>query len=228
MKLFLYTLENLDNHKKYVGKSNLPTWLFKYLLYGALDDNKHYNDLLQKEWFENNFKLTIEERNDCANACDNIINEEGLLNPIHGYNVFNDLQNNKGRFKKQHFFNDDICLLFCFHPNVQFWARTLDIERNTISNRLSNFNLFNNGYFNRNIARYEDYYWTCIRIVYLTGECLTANQLMSKMDKNYKISNQLRITPRKISRFFSMHEVYKNGKKSAGCLLFCPKLDYDN
>lgn len=221
--MYIYILTNTHNNKKYVGKTHLPKWLFKTLLYDILDDKKHYNDLLQKDWLKYNFMLELIEEDNYNNQCDEYIKEWGLLNPIYGYNVFNDLQNKKGRFKKEDFFNDDICLLFCFHPNVQFWARTLNMERNTISNRLSNFDLFCNGYFHRKIARYEDYYWTCIRIVYLTDECFTANQLMGKMREKYKISNQLRITPRKISRFFSMHDVHKSGEKSAGCLLFCPK-----
>ena len=222
---YLYTLVNKKNNKKFVGKSNLDQELLKCLLYRVLDDNKHYNELLQKDWFRDNFELNFEEVDDIVEKFDSLIKDEQLLNPKNGYNVFNDLQNKKGRHKKKDVYNEDICLLYCFHDNIQFWVKTLGLERNTISNRLGNFDLFSNDYFHRSIARYEDYYWSALRILYLEEVCLTADQLMDRMMHRYDISGQLRVTPRKISKFFSINGVGHKDKKQKGCLVFCPFCD---
>lgn len=224
---YLYALINKRNKKKFVGKTNLEEDLLKSILYRVLDDNKHYNELLQKDWFKYNFEFKKIASENCIGDFDKIIKDENLLNPIYGYNVFNDLQNRKGRHKKKEVFTEDICLLYCFHDDIQFWVKVLGLERNTISNRLGNFDLFSNDYFHRAIARYEDYYWTAIRIMYLDEICLTANQLMDKMGHRYDVSGQLRITPRKISKFFSAHGVKTQDKKMKGCLVFCPALDCD-
>ena len=219
---YLYALINKTTDKKFLGKSNFDTRLLKTLLYGALDDGKHYNKLLQKDWEEYNFEFKTIESEDCAKDFDKIINDEELLNPKYGYNVFNDLQNKKGRHKKQDVFTEDICLAYCVHDSVQFWTKMLKLERNTISNRLGNFDLFNNDYFHRTVARYDDYYWTALRILYLEEICLTADQLMDRMLNRYEISGQLRVTPRKISKFFSANGVGHQDKKEKGCLVFCP------
>lgn len=218
-------LVNIYNDKKFVGKSNLEEDRLKQFLYRALDDNKHYNQLLQKDWFKYNFKFIKIESDDCVKDFDKLIRDEELLNPRYGYNVFNDLQNKKGRHKKTDIFTEDICLLYCFHDNIQFWVKILGLERNTISNRLGNFDLFNNSYFHRAIARYEDYYWTALRILYMEEVCLTADQLMDRMMHRYDVSGQLRVTPRKISKFFSTHGVGSKDKKEKGCLVFCPYCD---
>lgn len=36
--MYIYILTNTHNNKKYVGKTHLPKWLFKTLLYDILDD----------------------------------------------------------------------------------------------------------------------------------------------------------------------------------------------
>ena len=65
--------------------------------------------------------------------------------------MFIDLQNKKGRHKKQEVYSDDICLTYSFFPKIQFVARTLDMERNTISNRLANYEMYNDDYYKRKI-----------------------------------------------------------------------------
>lgn len=220
---YLYVLENNKTHKKFVGKSSLPKWALKFLLYDLLDDNKHYNKLLQKDWRKHTFTLLFSETDNVAEECDKIINDEKLLNPKNGYNVYADLRNNRGRFKKENVFSDDLCLLFCWYPNIQYLVRTLGLERNTISNRLANFELFENHYFARNIARYDDYNYTSMRLLYLEEECLTANQIMDKMLHKYNVSGMLRITPRKISSFYSVQHIPSNKDKKQGCLVFCPR-----
>lgn len=224
---YIYALINQKNNKKFVGKTNMEEDVLKNLLYTILDEDKHYNDLLQKDWKKYNFRFETIESDDCVKDFDTLVRDENLLNPIYGYNVFQDLQNRKGRHKKKEVFTEDICLLYCFHENIQFWVNNLGLERNTISNRLGNFDLFDNGYFHRAIARYEDYYWSALRILYLENVCLTADQLMDRMYNRYDISRQLRITPRKISKFFSAHHVNTRDKKEKGCLVFCPKCDYN-
>ena len=220
---YLYFLINTSNGKKFVGKSSYPKWLLKLLLYGSLDNKKHYNKLLQKEWFNSCFELIFQESDNVGDDCDKIINNENLLNPKQGYNVYADLQNNRGRHKKDDVFSDDICLLYCFYDNIQYIVRALGLERNTVSNRLANFELFSNHYFSRNIARYEDYNYTSMRLLYMEDKGLTANQIMDKMLHRYDISNMLRITPRKISSFYSANHVYSEKDKSQGCLVFFPK-----
>ena len=87
---YLYFLTNTSNGKKFVGKSSYPKWLLKLLLYGALDNKKHYNKLLQKEWFDGVFELSFQNSDNVGKDCDKIINDENLLNPIRGYNVYAD------------------------------------------------------------------------------------------------------------------------------------------
>lgn len=223
---YLYALINQDNNKKFLGKSNLDKNTLRRMVYSALKKENHYNKLLQKEFKENTFKIEFYETKNVIKEFDRIIKNEDLLNPKYGYNVFNDLQNRKGRHKKRELYTEDICILYLFNRNVQFWVYALNLERNTISNRLGNFGLFDDGYYNQNIARYEDYYWTALRILYLENKCLTAYQLMDSMANRYNISPQLRITPRKISKFFTGHGVYKKDKKNKGSLVFCPNSDY--
>lgn len=220
---FLYILTNLNTGQKFIGKSSLSRASLKLILYYILDNKKHYNVLLQRDWLTNNFKLTFEEHDDVGKACDTIINDEDLLNPINGYNVYADLKNNRGRHKKNEVYSDDICLIYCLFKNIQFIVRTLGLERNTVSNRLANFDLFDNHYFYRNIARYDDYYWTSIRMLYTENKCLTANQIMDRMMHRYNVSGMLRITPRKISSFYSINNIFSEKDKSQGCLIFCPK-----
>ena len=220
---YIYTLKNLKNNKKFVGKSSFPKWCLSLLLCSTLDDEIHYNALLQKEWKNGIFELSFIDTDNAGKECDKIIKEENLLDPNSGYNVYADLQNNRGRHKKNDVFSDDICLLYCWYPNVQYIVRTLGLERNTISNRLANFELFDNNYFARNIARYEDYNYTSMRLLYLEDKGLTANQIMDKMLHRHNISNMLRITPRKISSFYSANKVYSEKDKSQGCLIFYPR-----
>lgn len=219
---YLYALVNKHNNKKFLGKSNLDLDLLKKLLFDALDEEKHYNDLLQKDWKRYNFSFEKISSEDCVGDFDSIIRDEELLNPMYGYNVFGDLQNKKGRYKKTNFFSEDVCLLYLFNERVQFWVDILKMERNTLSNRLGNYGLFDDGYYGKSIARYEDYFWTALRILYLEDRCFTANQLMDKMGHRYNVSSQLRITPRKISKFFSSYNVQHQDKKDKGSLVFCP------
>lgn len=215
-------LINKDNNKKFLGKSNLDEKLLKKMLYRALKHENHYNEFLQKEFKKYTFEFKKIESDNVTKDFDKIIKEEELLNPMHGYNVFNDLQNKKGRHKKKELYTEDICLLYLFNKNVQFWVNVLGLERNTLSNRLGNYGLFDDGYYNQNVARYEDYYWTALRILYMRDECLTANQLMDRMMHRYNVSSQLRITPRKISKFFAAHKVCRKDKKDKGSVIFCP------
>lgn len=224
---YLYILTNTTNGKKFIGKTSFPKWALNILLFDLLDENKHYNKLLQKDYKKHVFEISYKKSNNCAEECDNIINDESLLNPRIGYNVYADLRNNRGRFKKEDVYSDDLCLMFCWYPNIQYLVRTLGLERNTVSNRLANFELFENDYFARNIARYDDYNYTSIRLLYLEDKCLTASQIMDHMMHRYSVSNMLRITPRKISSFYSVHHIPSAKDKSQGCLIFCPRDDND-
>ena len=96
---YLYALINKTNGKKFLGKSNLEYKLLKQMLYEALDEEKHYNKLLQEDWKKYNFELKQILSDDCSKDFDEIIRGEELLNPLYGYNLFNDLQNKKGRHK---------------------------------------------------------------------------------------------------------------------------------
>ena len=123
----------------------------------------------------------------------------------------------------KYIYNDDICLVWCFFPKIQFVTRTFDMQRNSISNRLSNFELYDGVYYSRSIARYEDFYWTSARLLYLEGKCLTANQILDRMIHRYDISDMLRITPRKISKFYVTNGIASKDDKEKGCLVFCPR-----
>ena len=219
---YLYMLKNKNNNKKFLGKSNLEEDILKKLLFRSLRKGKHYNKLLQKEFKKDYFEFVIIESKNPIEDFDNTIKKEELLNPMYGYNVFNDLQNKKGRHKKKQVFTEDLCLLYLFNPDVQFWSNVLGLERNTISNRIGNFDLFDDGYYYKSIARYEDYYWTALRILYLEEKCMTATQLIDRMMNRFDISSQLRITPRKVSKFFSANGVKRQNKRDKGSLIFCP------
>ena len=223
---YLYTLTNKDNNKVFLGKSNLEQQILKKLVYRSLKKGKHYNKLLQKEFKKYRFEFNIIESDNVTKDFDKIIKDKNLCNPKYGYNVFNDLQNKKGRHKKKELYTEDICILYLFNENVQFWVNVLGLERNTISNRLGNYGLFDDGYYNQKVARYEDYYWTALRILYLEDKCLTANQLMDRMMHRYNVSPQLRVTPRKISKFFATNGVCRKDKKDKGSLIFCPSCDH--
>lgn len=220
---YIYLLENKKNGKIFVGKSSLPKWVLIALLFDILNSGKHYNKLLQRDWGKNDFSIKFEYPEDVGKTCDKYIKDKNLLNPKYGYNVYADLKNNRGRCKKDDVFSDDLCLVFCWYPSVQYIVRTFDLERNTVSNRLANFELFENDYFARKIARYDDYNYTSMRLLYLNGEGLTANQIMDKMMHRYDVSNMLRITPRKISSFYSVNHVQSKKDKSQGCLIFYPE-----
>lgn len=220
---YLYILTNTSTGQKFIGKSSFPKNTLKLILYHVLDNEDHYNKLLQRDWHKYPFKISFEEHDDVVQVCDKYIKDEDLLNPLNGYNVYSDLKTNRGRHRKNDVFSDDICLLYCWFSNIQYIVRTLGLERNTVSNRLANFELFDNHYFYRNIARYEDYYWTSIRMLYLKNQCLTAAQIMDKMLNRYEISGMLRITARKISSFYSINNIYSVKDKTQGCLIFCPK-----
>lgn len=219
---YIYILKNLENGKEFIGKSSLPRWCLNFLLFTTLDDGKHYNKLLQKEWKENLFSIEYHDMDNVSEYCDNYINKNNLLNPIYGYNVYADLRSNRGRHKMEDVYSDDLCLVFCWYPKIQYVVRTFSLERNTVSNRLANFELFENDYFARKIARYDDYNFTSMRLLFLEGKGLTANQIMDKMKHRYEVSNMLRVTPRKISSFYSMQHIKSEKDKSQGCLIFQP------
>ena len=223
---YLYMLKNKNNNKKFLGKSNLEENILKKLLFRSLRKKKHYNKLLQKEFEKDYFEFVIIESKNPIEEFDKIVKEKELLNPMYGYNVFNDLQNKKGRHKKKQVFTEDLCLLYLFNPDVQFWSNVLGLERNTISNRIGNFDLFDDGYYYKSIARYEDYYWTALRILYIEEKCMTATQLIDRMMNRFDISSQLRITPRKVSKFFSANGVKRQDKRDKGSLIFCPNCNH--
>ena len=79
------------------------------------------------------------------------------------------------------------------------------------------------GFVHLIFASEDDYYYTSMRMLFLEDDCLTANQIMDRMMHRYTISNMLRITPRKISSFYSVHHVPSKKDKSEGCLVFCSK-----
>lgn len=214
----------MRNKKTFVGKTNYSKELFKELLYDSLDNDDHYNELLQQDWKKDNFKLIFWESDNAAEECDNFIKNKNLLNPMYGYNMFIDLKNKKGRHtKKDIIFNDDICLTYIFFPKIQFVVRTLDLERNTISNRLSNYEMFTDTYYKKTIATYDDYYWTSMRLIFSSKQCLVASQILDKMMHRYNVSHMLRITPRKISRFYKANGIEHKDDVKRGCLAFCPK-----
>lgn len=219
----IYTLTNVETGKKFAGKTNFNKFFIKQILFEVLDNGNHYNKFLQKDWFKYNFEIEIFETDDDIAECDKIINDEQLLNPIRGYNVYADLPPNRGRHRQKYIYNDDICLVWCFFPKIQFVTRTFDMQRNSISNRLSNFELYDGVYYSRSIARYEDFYWTSARLLYLEGKCLTANQILDRMIHRYDISDMLRITPRKISKFYVTNGIASKDDKEKGCLVFCPR-----
>lgn len=219
----IYLLTNTETNKKFVGKSNLNEFYLRQILFEVLDNGNHYNKFLQQDWFKYNFEINIFETDDDTAECDKIINDEDLLNPIRGYNVYADLPPNRGRHRQNHIYNDDICLVWCFFPKIQFVTRTFNMQRNSISNRLSNFELYDGVYYSRSIARYEDFYWTSARLLYLEGKCLTANQILDRMIHRYDISDMLRITPRKISKFYVTNGIASKDDKEKGCLVFCPR-----
>lgn len=219
----LYFLINQNNKKTFVGKTNFPKWITKLLLYDALDNGEHYNELLQQDWNKDNFKLIFWESNNISEECDNFIRNKNLLNPIYGYNMYIDLQNKKGRHKKNEVYSDDICLIYIFFPKIQFVARTLNMERNTVSNRLSNYELYNDDYYAKKIATYDDYYWTSIRLIFTHRRGLIASQILDKMMHRYDVSGMLRITPRKISRFYKANGILAKDDTKRGCLAFYPE-----
>ena len=220
---YIYFLINQKTKKTFVGKTNYPKWLIREMLYTALDEKKHYNELLQQDWSRYNFKLIFWESDNVSDECDNLIKNKNLLNPIYGYNMFIDLQNKKGRHKKQEVYSDDICLTYSFFPKIQFVARTLDMERNTISNRLANYEMYNDDYYKRKIATYDDYYWTSMRLIFTSRQCLIASQILDRMMNRYDVSGMLRITPRKISRFYKANGILAKDDKKRGCLAFYPQ-----
>ena len=219
----LYLLINEKTKKTFVGKTNYPKWLLKLLLYDTLDNKKHYNDLLQQDWLKYNFKLIFWDTDNISQDCDNLIKNKNLLNPIYGYNMFIDLQNKKGRHKKNEVYSDDICLTYAFFPKIQFVARSLNMERNTVSNRLSNHEMYDDDYYKKKIATYDDYYWTSMRLIFTNKNHLIASQILDKMMNRYDVSGMLRITPRKISRFYKANGILAKDDTKRGCLAFYPQ-----
>ena len=57
----------------------------------------------------------------------------------------------------------------------------------------------------------------------VSNKTLTAYQILDHMLAKYSISNMLRVTPRKISSFYSVHHIPSTKDKSQGCLIFCPR-----
>ena len=219
----LYILTNLTNGKKFIGKTNFNEYYLRQLLFSSLDNGEHYNKLLQKDWKKHNFKLELIESDDTVKEADDYINKYDLLNPTKGYNVYPDLSQTRGRHTRKQLYNDDICLVWCYFPKLQFLSRTFNMQRNNISNRLANYNLFDGVYYSRNISRYEDFYLTSMRLLYIDNACYTANQILDRMLNRYNVSDMLRITPRKISKFYVTNGIASKKDKNKGCLIFCPK-----
>ncbi len=219
----LYILTNLTNGKKFIGKTNFNEYYLRQLLFSTLDNGEHYNKLLQKDWKKHNFKLELIESDDTVKEADDYINKYNLLNPTKGYNMYADLSQTRGRHTRKRLYNDDICLVWCYFPKIQFVSRTFGMQRNNISNRLANYNLFDGVYYSRNISRYEDFYLTSMRLLYTDNACYTANQILDRMLNRYNVSDMLRITPRKISKFYVTNGIASKKDKNKGCLVFCPK-----
>lgn len=219
----LYILTNLTNGKKFIGKTNFNEYYLRQLLFSTLDNGEHYNKLLQKDWKKHNFKLELIESDDTVKEADNYINKYNLLNPTKGYNMYADLSQTRGRHTRKQLYNDDICLVWCYFPKIQFVSRTFGMQRNNISNRLANYNLFDGVYYSRNISMYEDFYLTSMRLLYTDNACYTANQILDRMLNRYNVSDMLRITPRKISKFYVTNGIASKKDKNKGCLVFCPK-----
>lgn len=220
----IYILTNTNNHKQFIGKTNFPKWLLKMLLFDALDNDKHYNILLQREWLINPFKLEFIDCNEPAEYIVNdYINENELLNPMKGYNTYSDLTNKKGHYKKSNIFSDDLSILYMFINNFQLWARTLEMERNTVANRLAGYGLIETNYYKQKIATYNCYQWTVLRFLFEEGKCYTSRQLIERVGNRYHVSGMLKISPRKITRFLSIQGVNTSDKKKDGCTLFCPQ-----
>lgn len=219
----LYILTNLTNGKKFIGKTNFNEYYLRQLLFSTLDNGEHYNKLLQKDWKKHNFKLELIESDDTIKEVDDYINKYDLLNPTKGYNMYADLSQTRGRHTRKQLYNDDICLVWCYFPKIQFVSRTFGMQRNNISNRLANYNLFDGVYYSRNISRYEDFYLTSMRLLYIDNACYTANQILDRMLNRYNVSDMLRVTPRKISKFYVTNGIASKKDKNKGCLVFCPK-----
>ena len=220
---YLYVLTNTKNNKKLVGKSNLKKWVLKLLLYDCLDNDNHYNVLLQREWKSAPFSLEFIDCEQAEYEANKYIREQGLLNPIKGYNIYADLTNKKGHYKQSHIFSDDLCLLYMFIKNFQFWARTLDMERNTVANRLAGYELIETSYYRKKIATYDCYQWTILRYLYENGGCYTSRQLIERVERKYNVSGMLKVTPRKITRFLTFQQAKTVDRKRNGCRLFCPQ-----
>lgn len=220
---YLYILTNTKNNKQLIGKSNLKKWVLKMLLYDTLDQGNHYNKLLQAEWHENPFSIEFLECEEAEYKANEIIKARETLNPLRGYNTYSDITNKKGHYKQSHIFSDDLCLMYMFINNFQFWARTLNMERNTIANRLAGYELVETNYYKRKIATYECYQWSVLRFLYEDGGCYTSRQLIERMETKYNVSGMLKITPRKITRFLTIHGANIQDKKRNGCSLFCPQ-----
>lgn len=222
---YLYILTNTKNKKRLVGKSNLPKWVLKMLLYDALDREKHYNVLLQREWIVNPFEIDFIDCEQAEYEANKYIKDNELLNPMKGYNIYPDLTNKKGHYKKSHIFSDDLCLLYIFISDFQLWARTLDMERNTVANRLAGYGLVETNYYKQKIATYDCYQWSVLRFLYEEGKCYTSRQLIDRVENSCNVSGMLKISPRKITRFLAFRGINASDKKRNGCALFCPPRD---
>lgn len=218
----IYILTNEENGRKFVGKSSLPKDLLVDLLYNILNNGEHYNELLQRDWNEHPFSIKLENHVECSKKCDEYINDWQLLNPQFGYNVFQDLKNNRGRMRRDEIFSEDVCLLYTLIPYIQTWIPVFRVERNTLVNRLSNYDVMRSNYYSCTISNYTEYYWTALRMMYLDNRCMLSSQIIGAMENKYDISHQLRITPRKISKFFISNGVRKSDRIQNGCSVFCP------
>lgn len=219
---YVYVMRNLTNNKKFVGRTIFNPELTKYFIFYLLDNDKHYNELLQKDYKKDNFKISFFKEDQCFKKVNKMIENDNLLNPLIGYNVFADIKSLRGLQADNEMFNEDVCLLFCWGLSISIISSIYGVQYNTVANRLSNYNLHKDGYYKRNISTYDDFCWTTFREAYQRKETMSAARIISWMSTKYDISNLLMISSRKLSSFLVSVNCYRERDDKQNCLVFSP------
>lgn len=219
---YVYILKNLSNNKKFVGRTMFDPKLTKYFIFNLLDNDKHYNKLLQNDYKKHNFKISFFKEDNCFKKVNKMIEQDNLLNPLVGYNVFADIKSIRGLQADNEMFNEDVCLLFCWGLNISIISSIYGVQYNTVANRLSNYSLHKDGYYKRNISTYDDFCWTTLRETYQRKEAMSAARIISWMSNKYEISNLLMISSRKLSSFLVGVNCYRERDDKQNCLIFSP------